>query len=407
MQDNFTPDINPDWVEEGWSGMRQMLDQEMPVQQRRPFVWVWWGAALLAIGIGTGWLLKDYADQRTVIRQLPVPSAGATAAQYPECSVATQETPLAGAEASAPIASHTPLTAVVPDDPNAALQTSPIARPAKQAESNAAAQETQTASATTSIKLEKTLTLSPTLTAIPPLNTLAALRPAPLENQSLPSLPEQPKVISQTAKSPWQPGLFVSGRYGPEQGTTGYEAGVFLGWEPKGSRWYSRLSMSYLRFSADQQLEERQFALSNSRFSNNPALVDLTRAVETVHFANTAIRAGYQITPTLGMEGGFFMAYLTGARQADVWTSTGAPDNSGGMDGNEENLAALHLTNRSQSTVGLSRWNAGWTAGLRFKFSNNIFTALNFSAPLTDLSATANQKTPLNHNIALSLFGSF
>jgi hypothetical protein len=408
MQDNFTPDIDPDWVEEGWSGMRQMLDQEMPVQQRRPFVWVWWSAALLAIGIGTGWLLKDYADQRTAIGQLPVPFAGAEASQYPERLVAEQEVAVAGTKASGPISDYTPPTTVATHQASAALNASLMALPAAQSEPDAPVQEnSRAASAMTSIEQEKPITLSPTLTAIPPLNTLVALRPTPLEKQNLPSLPEQPEINDRAKASPWQPGLFISGLYGPEQGTAGYEAGIFLAWEPEGSRWYSRLNLSYLRLGAEQQVEEQQFAFSNSRFSNNPALVDLTKQVEMVHFANTALRAGYQITPRLGLEGGFFIAYLTGARQADTWTSAGAPGNSGGTDGSADNLSALNLTNRSQSTAGLSRWNAGCTAGLRYKFSNNFFTTLNYSAPLTDLSATTDQTTALKHNIALSLFGSF
>ncbi len=408
MQDNFTSNINPEWVEEGWSGMRQMLDQEMPVQQRRPFVWVWWSAALLAIGIGTGWLLNDFAGHHTVIGQLPVPSEWARASQNPELSPPEQEANVTGQGDSSPIAGNTPPTAGASHYPNTALNTSPIARPVKQSESNAPVQDRQTASATTSIEQEKPLTLSPTLTTIPPLNALAALSPEPLEEQSFPSLPEQPETTASAANSPWQPGLFVSGLYEPLQGSTGYEAGVFLAWEPNQSRWYSRFGMSYLRLRMNQQLDERQFLFSSSRISNNPALVNLNRQVETVSFANTAIRAGYQISPRLGLEGGFFMAYLTGARQTDMWTSAGNPTNSGGgTDGSEESLAALNLTNRSQSTAGLSQWNAGWTAGLRYQLSNKIFTTLNYSAPLSGFSATANQRTVFNPNIALSLFGSF
>ena len=388
--------------------MRQMLDQEMPVQQRRPLVWVWWSAALLAIGIGTGWLLNDYADHHTVIGQLPVPSEWARASQDPEHSPSEQEANVTGQGDSSPIAGNTPPTAGAAPYPNAALNTSPIARPVKQSESNAPVKDGQTASATTSIEQEKPLTLSPTLSAIPPLNALAVLSPEPLEEQSFPSLPEQPETTASAANSPWQPGLFVSGLYGPEQGSTGYDAGVFLAWEPEGSRWYSRLNLSYLRLGAEQQVEERQFAFSNSSFSNNPALVDLTKQVEMVHFANTAIRMGYQITPRLGLEGGFFMAYLTGARQTDMWTSAGTPTNSsGGTDGSEESLAALNLTNRSQSTAGLNRWNAGWTSGLRYRFGDKMFTTLTYSAPISGFSTTANQKTVFNPNIALSLFGSF
>lgn len=408
MQDNFTPDIDPDWVEEGWSGMRQMLDQEMPVQQRRPLVWAWWGAALLAIGIGTGWLLKDYADQRTAIGQLPVPFAGAEAGQYPERLLAEQEAAVAGTKASGPISDYTPPTTVATHHASAALNASLTALPAEQSKPDAPVQEnSRTASSMTSIVQEKPLTPSAATAAMPPLHTLATLGPTLLEEPALPALPEQPEHHNLAKASPWQPGLFISGLYGPEQGTAGYEAGVFLAWEPEGSRWYSRLNLSYLRLGAEQQLEERQFAFSNSSFSNNPALVDLTKQVEMVHFANTALRAGYQITPRLGLEGGLFMAYLTGARQADTWTSAGTPGNSGGTDGSEDNLSALNLTNRSQSTAGLNRWNTGWTAGFRYKFSNNFFTTLNYSAPLTDLSATKDRTTALKHNIALSLFGSF
>lgn len=406
MQDNFTPDIDPDWVEEGWSGMRQMLDQEMPVQQRRPFVWVWWSAALLAIGIGTGWLLNDFAGRHTVIGQLPVPSEWARASQNPEHSPLEQEANATGQGDSSPIAGNTPPIAGAAHYPNAALNTSPIPRPVKQSEPNAKVQYRQTASATTSIEQERPLALSPALTAIPPLNALAALSPEPLEKQSFPSLPEQPKTTLATT-SPWQPGLFISGLFVPEQGSTGYEAGVFLAWEPNQSRWYSRFSMSYLHLGMNQQLDQRQFALSNSRFSNNPAVVSMATKVEVAHFANTALRAGYQITPGLGLEGGFFMAYLTSAQKANLWAGTGAPDNSGGTDGSEASLPAFNITNRSQSVTGLSRWSTGWTAGLRYNLSDNFFTTLNYSAPVTGFPATGNQKTILNPTIALSLFGSF
>ncbi|MEQ8702880.1 MAG: hypothetical protein RIC19_03115 [Phaeodactylibacter sp.] len=419
MQDNNTPEVNPEWVEEGWSGMSQLLDQEMPVPNRRPVARPWWAAALLMVVLSIGFLwLQGIGATMQAVGQLPVPVKGGAAPTL--ASSGAVAPPAADQRTLRPAAAEAlaPQQQAVPPPPadlmptqTATVQTPPS--PAQFATQSTAVEQPRDEPGTTAVAA------SGNTKAQPPANALTDLSPARILATPYPTLlkaKQHPADFSATlrshptaTRSRWGVGLLLSGLYGPEQPTAGFEAGTFLSWQAPGIKWYGRLQLSYLQIAANQQVDERQFAASVRPMAAAPApatLVTFSAAVETLHLAGMALYTGYQVTPRLGLEGGLFSAYLVNARQKNSWAENLETNSGGGTDGSQADRTALNSTRHFTSATGLARWNTGWAAGIRYRINGNLATTLRYQAPFGNFLEATNP-TSINNNISLSLFRHF
>jgi hypothetical protein len=225
-------------------------------------------------------------------------------------------------------------------------------------------------------------------------------RPAPAFNQQ-PELARSPRNYSI--------GVLAGGAISPVKEVRSYEAGVFLGWRAPGSNWYGRLNLTYQQFSTNQLIEERQFAFTSSRGvapGNNTALVTVSSNAERLRFVNANLQAGYQLTPRIGLETGFFMAYLAQARQRNTWQTTIEPTGGNGTDGSQEALSELDNTTRYTSAIGLERWNPGWATGISYQINSNLFTTIQYRAQFNSLLRQPDQEAK-NSMLSLSIFRHF
>ena len=421
MQDNYTPDVNPDWVEEGWAGMQQLLNQEMPLKERKPAVWVWATAISSVIALGLAfWLIQATSSQEQALGQFPIPGNGLASASLNYA--ADDITPLSpdaqySAIEHAAIPSQLPPKEAAPYSKETATNSSfnLIPKSSKPAVSDPVNKQHIPAISGNEIKTSPTTKPSATTNTPAPakqMNALSVLNGLPFTpvttTKELSATPTIEAVTPVSALQHWSWGLMAGGWYGPNENTRGLEAGTFLNWRPQGSKWYGRLQLSYLQIHADQRIDERLFAYSNSRAGNNnqSTLVTLSTNIRQLNFARTAFQVGYDLSPRLAVEGGICFAYLINATQEDQWTGALQSDTGGGSDGSEELTIEYTQKDRFTSTTGLTRGNLGFSAGLRYQINSNLFTSLQYIYPAGNFLETPNNQT-LNRNIALSLFRQF
>lgn len=409
MQDNYTPDINPEWMEEGWAGMQQMLDREMPVRRQRPAAWFWWSSAALLIGLGLliYWPSNTLSEPK-ILSQLPVPSVESSAITD-KPSVASepfQHALLAQRQQKAGV----PLSHSAASVNAATSGTTPVA-PYQQTHDATSYphSETRTADLNTPPAEAKSPKWDPPA-PFPEMSFLKSRAVLPIASAGV-SAPQLQAPVLPAANNPgsFSFGLLAAGIYSPQHRGPGYEAGLFLNWRPQTSKWYGRLQLSYQQISSNFTLEEMQFAFSSSRpvsAGHNSTLVNFRSVLEVLRYANTSLHAGHQITPRLGIETGLFLRYLADAAMRQTWQATPEPGNSSGTDGSEELFTEFTQSNVVNSTTGLREWNAGITAGISYRINPNLYSTLQFSVPLAPFSTSPrqNQKTT---NIALSLLSSF
>lgn len=415
MQDNNTPDINPEWIEEGWSGMRQLLDQELPAQDHRPMAWAWWGGAALLLGLGF-FISQAASPSSKTIGHFPVPSTVVPTTAYTEGK--TAERPTSPIGEIVPQSNHEKVAAT-PSKSTPSVHLAASAVPGISANSSIRNSDAglQYAPSTPTTAVTKNPEPSPKVIA-----TINRIIPAAAVVSLLPTLPLQwvnngPRLAPffnqepELVRSPnsYSIGVLAGSALSPVKEVRSYEAGVFLGWQAPGSNWYGRLSLTYQQFSTNQLIEERQFAFTSSRGvapGNNTALITVSSNAERLRFANASLQVGYQLTPRIGLETGFFIAYLAQARQRNTWQATIEPTGGNGTDGSQEALSALNNTTRYTSTTGLERWNPGWTTGVSYQINRNLFTTIQYRAQFNSLLRQPGQEAN-NKMLSLSLFRHF
>lgn len=409
MQDNFTPDINPEWAEEGWSGMKSLLDQEMPVANRRPVAWAWWTGAALLLGLGF-FLFQVVSPSASTIGYFPVPVQGDQAAPLlaQETSASSGAVPAEAALAepsqqpatAPPVKPHSATPALAPSSHDPNLTVRPAVDNPESSKHTTKAILARPATEDAAPKPIKSVSIAE-VSRVPSLS----IQPIAVHENTVAKL-DYPTIPASQAHS-WHFGILASGLYSPGQDALGYEAGGFLSWQQPGSKWYGRLNLTYQQANTNHLLEEQQFAFTNTRLAasgNSSALVTLRSQLETLQFANTALQAGYWLTPRLGLEMGLSMAYLVGAEQKNTWQSIPEPGSGGnGTDGSQEDFTGFNYAKRSDATTSLERWNTGLSAGVSYRINRTLFTTLQYRAPLGSLTQPPRPRLN-NRVVALSLF---
>lgn len=381
MQDNYAQDINPEWVEEGWSGMKQLLDREMPVAaQRRPAAWFWRAAATAGLFglLGALWYAWP-APPSPELGQLPVLLSGNIASARPANATATEAAVAALADEAGSTPPPTP-AAPAPARPAAPLrQTRPavLDDPRSQQLLRPGGNEEVVPQSPKPV-----LALQPGLDQLP--TRPGAITTADASAEMMPT--------SNSAQLPavWQVGLTGGGWAEPASGALGYEAGLFLAFRPHRSSWYGRATATYQASARRRTLSEHAFMYTIEEApetAGGPASYLLTSTTDAQNFqwAALSVHAGYTLLPRLGLEAGLFGSFLAAAQQTNSWTLPPGQNTP-----NNQDVFADGTTGRYQSTAyasrtGLKHWQGGWSLGLKYHYSTKTFVTLQYRSNGSDI----------------------
>lgn len=319
MQDNYEHEFDEQYISQAWAQMRQLLDREMPVEEkRRPYFLLWWLAGALAFALAA-WSLYSLQSGPAPVRSItsfPIPIAGAT--------IPPQPVQNAGPEPIRPLPSPAALS--VSKEQETAATTNRSLSPAS-------TPPTEKTVVETSLTAE-TATAGTPASTIPPM----AYGPAPEKLPFLPALPTSlpilataPHAAGLTGHAANMPGL---ARIAAEGGvfahqfaeTDGHFAGLFAELHPRHSRFYVRAGASWRLYTQDIVLSDQLLSLENSRAEGNPSSTGLlaARSVATQYnCVGFPVHLGYKTGPRLAFEAGLQGNLLIGSKRRDTWRLAG------------------------------------------------------------------------------------
>lgn len=363
MQDKYPQEFDEQFISQAWLNMKQLLDKEMPVQQRRrPAWWLWLLAGLLLLAVLGGGAFYFYHGTKNPAPVDPAPQPTASLKQHsgadPAETEKNSETSLAEQKGgdklhpdnqnrekaavsrqppAGPNSRRVPAGLKVPPAPP--LPPPPAGYVPKQGEAGELAAQTKAQQEATSLLSDESTTpqqdkLTGPLALLP--NDARFILPlTPLEGSTggLPLSPTPKRGL--TLRMAAEGGAVFLGH----TLTGGYGGGLALEAGSRRSRLYWRTGAFFRSYRPDAASGARAIRLENSftkeplpdgSLVNSTSLLYTSTKVTNARFIQFPLLAGFRWKPRLALEAGLQAGFLLSAESASAWSLDDQNASSGG-----------------------------------------------------------------------------
>ncbi|MBK8556228.1 MAG: outer membrane beta-barrel protein [Lewinellaceae bacterium] len=377
---------------QGWADMKKRLDQELPVQKRRRFGWLFWMLALLLTGsmAGLAWyvaqppaqLLGRPSGTEPIASQKAVPSANLPATTISE----NKPLPLGQSGQTALAATPNTLSHTAPrtslSEASSVTQTFDIL-PAE-----------PTPAPSSQIPWIALQPAAPRASSLDQIATLPLNMPVPPVYSTITPNQEHPTTLPIKVKPAFhhlRAGVYAAGAITREQSSVSFSAGGILDWQIR-NRFGIRAGLGYQNLQLNGigrpiiQIADDSYAAitgdtsvlvaSSSGFSNNSVLVPITQ----MHRLEIPVQVWYQIHRNIRAYAGAQVQYtISGSSSGQNL----ALSNNRLVSSNAQN-GKLALD--QAASQGLPRWNTQMMLGASYQLGKHLEFGLQYRFSLPELS---------------------
>jgi hypothetical protein len=421
MQDNYQYDFDEKFVNQAWSQMRQMLDDEMPVDkepQRK--AWIWWlmgGLLLLSVTL-TGLYFyqsnqEEFASGQpapAIAGQQPMTPAGSPRIREAEVTAASSESEewQSETERSVEIAAERAAAEITPELPSSADPASNLAASSISHQSLPLSDTPEERAGiigdfgSSTLPLDPMQTQSPVLTDNQPItqdypaqaNEMMRVdlleSPVPTVVDGVPySLEENSSIEPISRKKPFiKLGVEGSGLSLGTDKVHGFGAALLANVQKADSRLYLKTALGYQVLKPDLIERENTLQFSNTALMAMPAepgqeippsFLTETSSVTELRYIYLSVSAGYQLNEKLSLEVGLQPSWLQGSTLMETWTHTA------GDTGTE---SAPFVTRLSDNEDAVTNSNLSLITGLAYQINPSFGLNLEYQNGLRDILAS-------------------
>lgn len=403
MQDNYHSDFDPKFVDQAWSEMQKMLDQEMPVnkpEKKRGLIWWSLGSALLlGLAAGITFLSWDNHQAKKAVVEDLVSNEKAMVLEDQNASQQQQHIKSSNKSFDAKIETQEisnlfqskPLTSnSIKQEETPFLASS---------ENNSSPQPIILHSLNSNDVLTKTTSTATTVTNT---NTLSVDREQLRSSMDIPFAATLLKEINETEQERIIHKQTIVPHTHHPKFTMGIEGGIYSFGFKKidglqaalftnlsvNSRIYLRsgLGFAILRpaiLENSTTLSFNNTALNSSQSEETPSSYITARtAVTELSYAYIYCGVGYNLTDKLSLEGSIIPALLSNSTLQESWTYT-----TQGAENNSPFVSRISVNPKEVSKYLLS-----YSTGLRYQFNSSFDVCLHYQSNLSDLLTNTSKR---------------